>query len=133
MSESATEIEHLFNEAFAHWGIVLPEGSIAQRLRGEIRERGWWIEFLFGQDGRGEYLDYYASHRMTDDRHLRIYSDGGIERLPSYACWRRGSADPEEDARLEAEYREANRTVGELLRAKGFRSPRRHRSTKQQI
>ncbi len=30
-------------------------------------------------------MDFYAAHRMTNDRHARIYSDGKAENLP--ALW----------------------------------------------
>lgn len=31
-----------------------------------------------------EYLDFYATHRMTDDRHHRIYENGEVEDLPAF-------------------------------------------------
>ncbi len=81
---------------------------------------GWAIWYLFGEDKRGEYLDYYASHRMTDDRHVRIWEDGGTESLPTLGTFRIASQDPEEDTRLKAEYLENNRRVGRMLKEKGF-------------
>ena len=41
------------------------------------------IWHLFGSDDRGGYLEYYASHRMTDDRHVRLREDGSVEHLPA--------------------------------------------------
>ena len=66
------------------------------------------------------YLDYYASHRMTDDRHVRLREDGPAEHLPTIHTFLVRSRNPEEDARLEAEYLEHNRRVGRMLREKGF-------------
>ena len=83
-------------------------------------EGGWAIWYLFGEDERGEHLDYYASHRMTDDRHVRIYESGEVERLPTINTFRLVSQDPEEDARLEAEYLDKNRRVARMLEEKGF-------------
>ncbi len=78
------------------------------------------IWFLFGRDDDGVFLDYYACHRMTNDRHVRIREDGSTELLPTIAEFRMCSEDPEEDARLEAEYFARNREVHEMLERKGF-------------
>jgi hypothetical protein len=115
-----TKIERRFRLAFAPWGIALPPEEVRERRRDKIVEAGWAIWYLFGEDERGEYLDYYASHRMTDDRHVRIYEDGTEELLPAVSTFRFLSADPEEDARLVAEYLEHNRRVGRMLEEKGF-------------
>ncbi len=66
------------------------------------------------------YLDYYASHRMTDDRHIRIREGTLAKPLPTISTFRIGSKILEEDARLEAEYLEHNRMVGRMLKEKGF-------------
>jgi hypothetical protein len=114
------EIESQFNAMFAHWRIWLPPKDIAQRRRGKIVRAGWAIWYLFGSDASGEYLDYYASHRMTNDRHVRIHADGRNEWLPSIEEFYLFSADPEENARLEAEYFAGNQRVAKLLEDKGF-------------
>ena len=93
-----------FNDVFSPWDIRLPEKDVTNRRRGKISEAGWVIWYLFGSDERGEYLDYYASHRMTSDRHIRIYTTGERESLPSIQTMRLASQDPEEDARSESEY-----------------------------
>jgi len=44
--------------------------------------------------GRGaEYLDYYASHRMTNDRHIRLREDGSEEHLPMVSTMRPASLE----------------------------------------
>jgi hypothetical protein len=115
-----TNIESKFSEAFAYWGIRLPAEDLSQRKRGKIVQSGWAIWYLFGSKEEGEYLDYYASHRMTDDRHIRIYEDGRCEDLPAIGSVRLRSDHPEEDARLEADYFAENRRIGKLLEEKGF-------------
>ncbi len=75
---------------------------------------------MFGSDEKGEYLDYYASHRMTNDRHVRIHAGGEEEDLPTIQEGRLCSQDPTEDKRLEAEYYAENQRVAELLHEKGF-------------
>lgn len=57
---------------------------------------------------------------MTTDRHARIYTTGEIESLPSIQTMRLVSQDPEEDARLEAEYFARNQRVSRMLDEKGF-------------
>jgi hypothetical protein len=112
--------EGRFGLAFAAWGITLPPEDVRERRRGKIVEAGWAIWYLFGSDEHGEYLDYYASHRMTDDRHVRIREDGETERLPTISTFLVVTGDRQKDARLEAEYLEHNRRVGQMLEEKGF-------------
>lgn len=61
----------------------LPNDIESRWHRGQIAKQGWTIKFLFGEDAKGKFLDYYASHRMTNDRHVRIRSDGSEEILPA--------------------------------------------------
>lgn len=114
------EIKRLFDTRFARWGIALPAENVAQRQRGKILKRGWNISYLFGSDEGGEYLDCYASHRMTDDTHERIYRDGKVVELPAICSMRVCSKNLQEDARLEQEFFEENRKISELLAEKGF-------------
>lgn len=111
-----------FNARFRPWEIELPANNVASRASGLIQEHGWAIDFSFGADEDGEYLDYYASHRMTDDEHVRLRADGSSELLPALRSMLLTSLDPVEHARLEREYFEFNKDVMNLLRAKGFRS-----------
>jgi hypothetical protein len=74
-------LEERFRDHFAPWSISIPPGHVGERGREKIVEGGWAIWYLFGEDERGEYLDYYASHRMTNDRHFRLREDGTEEYL----------------------------------------------------
>ena len=109
-----------FNKSFEVWDIELSKEAVENRQLGKIVKSGWTIWYLFGTDEAGEYLDYYASHRMTNDRHVRLYADGGSKGLDSYWSMRRISDDPEEDKRLESEFWEHNERVSQQLEAKGF-------------
>lgn len=113
-------IAQIFASHFGHWGITLPSDAFPSPSRGRIEKSGWRISYLSGQDATGQYLDYYASHRMTNDRHIRIYATGDVKCLPAMQDLRLCSTDPEEDAKLKTEYIENNRIVEELLRRKGF-------------
>ena len=113
-------IQRAFAGDFSHWDITLPPENMRERRRGKIGSAGWAIWYLFGRDEAGEYLDYYASHRMTNDRHVRIYESGQVESLPAINSMRLASSDPEEDAKLEAEHREEQLKVSRILEEKGF-------------
>lgn len=110
----------LFSRDFSHWAIRLPPEDVAHRRRGRIDQEGWTIWYLFGGDDRGEYVDYYATHRMTDDRHVRIYASGEREELPTIQSFRPCSDDPVEDQRLADELFAKNQQVAALLESKGF-------------
>jgi hypothetical protein len=110
----------LFSRDFSHWAIRLPPEDVAKRRRGRINQEGWAIWYLFGTDDHGEYLDYYAAHRMTDDRHVRIYASGEREDLPTVQSFRPCSDDPVEDQRLADDLFAKNQRVATLLESKGF-------------
>jgi hypothetical protein len=114
------EISKAFAARFAHWGIRLPEGNLQTRTAGYIAEHSWLIQFLFGRDEHGEYLDYYASNRFTDDEHVRLYADGTHTQLPAIQSMFVTSSDPAEAKRLEEEYLQRNRETVKMLKAKGF-------------
>lgn len=114
-------IEEQFNHHFARWKIRLPSEDVEHRRIGQILHAGWVIWYLFGGDEKGDYLDYYASHRMTNDRHVRLRDSAPAESLPAIEDFRIVSPDPEEDARREAEYFARNQEVARLLEEKGFR------------
>lgn len=117
-----SEIERIFNEEFRQFEISLPPDDVAQKQRGKIVKRGWVIWYLFGADGRGEYLDYYAAHRMTNDRHIRIYADGTTEHLPAVCsmCFYPPNCTPEEEQRILREHAAKNRQIAKDLDEKGF-------------
>lgn len=77
-----TEISHQFARQFAHWNIELPPGVETATGRGTIRKGGWNIRYFFGDDGE-KFLEFYASHRMTSDRRLRLYESGRTEEKPA--------------------------------------------------
>jgi len=110
----------IFDGYFSHWDIHLPPSDVAARRRGKIVSGGWAIWYLFGSDKHGEYMDYYASHRMTSDCHTRVYSDGRVKSLPAISEMRLCSQDPKEDKMLEKKFQASNRRVETRLKKKGF-------------
>ena len=117
-------IEAIFAGHFQHWNIRLPSENIKARRPGRLSQTGWNIEYLFGDDGDSEYLDYYATHRMTSDRHVRIYSSGKTASLETPQEFRVFPADTDEATRnkITNDYHEHNRAIYQRLREKGFLS-----------
>lgn len=68
----------------------------------------------------GEYMDYYAAHKMTDDSHVQIYADSREKRLPTLNGMVLCSEDPVKAKRLEEKHDARNREVVEMLVEKGF-------------
>jgi hypothetical protein len=75
------KIKEWFDRNFKYWDIPFPQEFLERRIKGVIRHRGWCISYIFGKNKKGEYLEFYASHRMTNDRHLRIYESGKVQGL----------------------------------------------------
>jgi hypothetical protein len=117
------KIDEVFADYFKTWEIRLPTEATQDHQPGEIRSHGWTIQFHFRTNERGDFLDFYASHRMTNDRHLRIYESGETERLPAYWGMIIYPADATEKQKEEAErhYQKHNAEVSEDLKRKGFR------------
>ena len=115
-------IARIFSESFSHWQIVLPPEALISRQRGEILQAGWRIQYLFGQNERGAYLDYYAMNRMTNDTHVRIYTDGAVEQLeaPGEFMVFPANCTPEEKQRIQQKYYDENRRIYAELARKGF-------------
>jgi tetratricopeptide (TPR) repeat protein len=113
-------IADTFAKHFSHWNIILPQEDLKGRCSGHISEAGWLIQYCFGNDENGEYMDYYAAHRMTDDSHVRIYDDGKEKSLPALDSWLLTSDDPIKAKQLKDEYDRHNRKVVKMLIDKGF-------------
>ena len=113
-----------FNDYFSHWKIELSDVSIRDLNQGkivQIVQAGWTIKVLFDDDAQGKYMDFYAAHRMTNDRHVCVHIDGSVQNLPALLEGRICSDDVQEDERLEQKFKAANRKIMKLLNEKGFR------------
>lgn len=114
----------IFTEYFSNWEIELTDDIVAALNEGQVVQivnSGWTIKILFAEDEESKYMDFYAAHRMTNDRHHRVRVDGSLDWLPAFNIGMRViSEDPEEDARLEKEYREHDQNVMKMLNKKGF-------------
>ena len=111
-------IETAFAEYFGAWDIRLPPDALASKQPGKIFQAGWRINYVFGED----HLDFFAEHRMTNPRHVRVYADGRCEPLEAPREWCVIPADADEAAERQAreEYYAHNRRVHAELKAKGL-------------
>lgn len=110
-----------FNEGFAQWGITFPTGESFEPGRvGVISMRGWTIKFLIDHDENGWYIDYYATHRMTNDQHKRLYANCNAKTLPAIETLRPASDDPEMDHRMQAAFDAKQQETMRMLNEKGF-------------
>lgn len=113
-------IGRAFNEEFSRWDICLPPVAIISKQSGRIVKRGWTVWYTFGSDEGTDYLDYYASHRMTNDRHTRLYADGRSEDLEVMHSGYVVPEDPKEAAQARANFLSRNRAARRKLDEKGF-------------
>jgi len=113
------KISRVFASAFSRWKLRIPRENLEREKAGFIQKEGWLVQYCFGRDENGGYLDYYAAHRMTSDDHIRIREDGSVENLPTM---REFCIVPEggDDGAAEKRFYDANRKVAEMLVAKGF-------------
>lgn len=117
---SATEISKRFAEYFANWNIELPPGAEKAGDRGTIFKAGWTINYLFGSDGE-KYLEFYATHRMTNDRRHRIYESGRMDDLDAIQeMYMYDSKVPGSEEEAKRRYMEHNQRVAEELRQLGL-------------
>jgi len=123
-------LQATFASMLSRFGHELPDEDVLYRRRGRIGDDddgdygyGDVVTYLFGQDERGEYLDFYMRHRIAGDQHIRIYEDGSSERLEVISPFGpRVSDDPVENERLRREDREEYERIRTMLDAKGFPS-----------
>ncbi len=120
--QDLTCIAAQFARYFAPWDICLPPDALHVGARGTLAHAGWTIMYLVARDGRGVYLDFYGSHRITNDRHVRLRAGEEAESLPAYLDHMvfPPDASPAVRARIEEEYFAYNRRIGRMLRDKGF-------------
>lgn len=72
-------LRRAFARMHARWGLERPDDDLRERRAGAVTGSGWHIRYQFGEEDGREYLEVFASHRMTNDRLYRIYADGDRE------------------------------------------------------
>ena len=108
-------IKKLFDEEFESWGIVLPEADLRERRGGSVARAGWTINYRFGVEGGVEFVEYFSTHRMTNDTLQRIY-ENGVKEVVGY-CQEFYAAD---DPQAERDYFAHNRKFYEDVKSRGL-------------
>ena len=121
--DSLSLIRKAFKEYFNEPGIELP----AQVELGVVRSledvgSGWDINYKLVKHEDKLFLDFYASHRMTNSRHHRILENGEVIWLENF--WEFGlpvyKDDPEREKREREEIHRKNQEVKDILESKGL-------------
>lgn len=74
-----SKIKATFDQHFQRWQIQLPPEDVENQRSGSIRQQDWLINYRFGREANRHFLEYFASHRMTNDTLNRIWDDGTAE------------------------------------------------------
>jgi hypothetical protein len=75
-----------FNAHFSRFEISISPEDVVVGSRRTIRKRRWSISYRVDPDNDGlPSLEFYAVHRMTNDRHVRIGGDGVMQKLDAIA------------------------------------------------
>ena len=77
---AAERIAEAFNECFANFEIRIEAGDVVLGTRRQIHEQGWRVTYrVVPDDGGFPSLEFHSTHRMTGDRHARIWADGHVQ------------------------------------------------------
>jgi hypothetical protein len=118
----AERVAEAFNAYFANFDIRIRPEEVVPGSRRAIGKRGWRITYRVDPDDAGfPSLEFYATHRMTNDRHVRIWADGHVDHLD--AIHEFYSYDPKIPGSEEAareEYMRHNQAIARHLHGRGL-------------
>ena len=76
-----------FEQEFSQWGLSLPAQDIVDRQAGHMERHGWRVDYSFGTDAFGEFLEYHARRAVANEpvieRHARVYHNGERNFVPA--------------------------------------------------
>jgi hypothetical protein len=117
-------IAEAFNDYFGRFEIRITPEDVGVGMRRTIRQDGWAITYRVDPDYSGlPTLEFYATHRMTNDRHVVIAADGSIDHLDAIKEYLIISG-PESVAEFHAH----NDNIEQRLQSRGLLPPRSKRS-----
>jgi hypothetical protein len=125
MTRRLPALEGSFERIFEPWDLQLPESGVIARRGGSLQQKGGSgrVRYVFGRDEEGEYLEFYAFHRIAGDRHARIDESGKVTDLSVLRTMHLIDPDrPEITARNEREMRERNQALLQQLEEAGLLS-----------
>jgi hypothetical protein len=115
-------ISEKFNAYFARFDIRIKPEDVTIGSHRMIGRQGWRIAYRVDPDDAGRpTLEFYATHRMTSDSRVRIWSDGHTEDLETiHEAYVYDAKLPGAEQAAEAAYLAHNRSVAEKLRDRGL-------------
>lgn len=118
-------IAQRFAEDYLRRGVPVEADAVAGHDAGHLFEKGWHLGFVWDEEGGEEYLEILAQHRMTNDRHYRVWASGPFESLeaPRESMTIPHGADAAELERHTREYHEENARIYARLRERGLLPP----------
>lgn len=122
VQEAQRRIAEAFNDYFDAFAIRIGVEDAAVGTRRTLRQDGWTITYRVDDDPAGRpSLEFYATHRMTNDRHMVISPDGQLEQQD--AIREMLIFDPETPGSQEAaieEFHTHNQAIEDHLRERGL-------------
>lgn len=111
-----------FNKYFSNFEIGIRSEDVVVGTRRSIGKRGWRINFRIYSDDSGlPCLEFYAVHRMTSDRHVRIRADGVTQELDAILeSYGYDPKVPGSEQAAKENYLRHNRAVASELQARGL-------------
>jgi len=116
VGQAEHRIAEAFNAYFENFDVRIAAEDVSVGTRRTIRKAGWAITYRVDHDAAGvPCLEFYATHRMTNDRHVAIAADGQLEYLDAISeilfLSKAGAAE---------EFAVRNETIEEQLRSRGL-------------
>ena len=115
-------IADAFNRYFESFAIRIEPEDVEVGSHRSIVNRGWRIIYRVDPDDNGSpCLEFYATHRMTSDSHVRIWADGHTEELDAiYEAYAFDAKVPGSKEAAREKYLRHNQAVAEQLTARGL-------------
>jgi hypothetical protein len=118
-AKAIAQIQAAFKEYFDEFDLELPK---TLKEKGTIQQGGWSITYVLTREGDDQpALDFFAEHRLTNPRLIRIHPDGRVEEVASLQ--ENFGFDPDvagDQQRAEKEFQEHNDRFAKLLEERGL-------------
>lgn len=118
VGDAERRIAALFNDYFFNFGIRISAEDVVVGNRQTIRDdrSGWAITYRVDGDASGvSSLEFYATNRRTNDRHVLISADGHAEHLEALSEMLIMNSDNAVD-----DFKSSNEAIAKRLRDRGL-------------
>lgn len=118
MGDQVRRIAEVFNDYFVNFDIRISPEDVVAGSRRTIRDSasGWAITYRVDRDATGAVnLEFYATNRWTNDRHVLITGDGQCEHLDAISEILILNSD-----NAVGEFEDSNEAIARQLRERGL-------------